>query len=173
MNAHITKPISVESMLRTMAEWIGPRNRAGTAGMAAPGVGDAPGPGDTDWPPPGLARRIDTADGIARCLGKADLYRRVLAGFRDASAHVAPTLQAALAVADWGSALRATHDLKGLAGAIGAPALQAKAQALHDALAARDGATAHAALDALRLELDAVLDDIFRLLAPPAPRATP
>ncbi len=173
MNAHITKPINVESMLRTMAEWIGPHRSAGPAGVASPGVGAAPGPTGTDWPPQGLARRIDTADGMARCLGKADLYRRVLAGFRDASVHAGPTLQAALAAADWGSALRATHDLKGLAGTIGAPALQAKAQALHNTLAVRDGAAAHGALDALRLELDAVLDDISRLLAPPAPKATP
>ena len=159
MNAHIAKPIDVESMLHTMAEWISPRNSPPTAGAA--------------WPPQGMARHIDSADGMARCAGKADLYRRVLASFRDSCAHAAPALQTALAAADWGSALRATHDLKGLAGTIGALALHANAQVLHDAVAARDGTAADRALEPLRIELDAVLDDISRLLAPPAPRATP
>ncbi len=181
MNAHIAKPINVESMLRTMADWISPRNSAAIAGvvppaaraaLGTPDMPDMPGMVPADWPPQGVAKHIDTADGMARCAGKADLYRRVLTAFRDGSAQTAPALQATLAAADWGSALRATHDLKGLAGTIGALALHADAQTLHNAVAARDGAAAHRALAQLRLELDAVLDDISRLLAPPAPRLT-
>jgi two-component system, sensor histidine kinase and response regulator len=173
MNAHIAKPINVESMLRTMAQWISPRGAAPTAAAGSPGAAPATGLPDLDWPPRGLARHIDTTDGMARCAGRADLYRRVLVGFRDGNAQAAPKLQDALAAADWASALRVAHDLKGLAGTIGAVALAADAQALHDAAVALDAPAAHAALEPLRRELGAVLDDISRLLAPPDPRTTP
>ncbi len=173
MNAHIPKPINVDAMLRTMAAWITPRSGAATTAVAASDVGAVACSPSADWPPPGRASHIDTADGMARCAGKADLYRRVLAGFREGHAQAAPQLQGALAVADWASALRVTHDLKGLAGTIGAAALAADAQALHDAAVALDAPAAQAALERLRRELGAVLDDISRLLALPDPRPTP
>ena len=197
MNAHITKPIDVPLMLRTMAEWIAPGTGAARSGAASQGAAQAgaaqadaaqadagqpdaappgaapprtrpPEPAGTGWPPSGAAPHVDTADGMARCLGKAELYRRVLSGFHAAHAPFAPVLQALLSADDWGSALRATHDLKGLAGTIGARALQADAQVLHNALAARDRSAARAAFEHLRAELGAVLQDIARLLALPA-----
>src|SRR5205814_9271319 len=76
MNAHIAKPLNVAVMLSTMAEWI--RSRRTTA----PAVEPMPA---TDWAPAEDCGPIDTADGLARCLGKPHLYRRILRGFRDAN----------------------------------------------------------------------------------------
>ena len=64
MNAHITKPIDVEVMLRTMAQWIVGAGRA-AAGRPSPpaATGRRRAAGD--------ARGDSTrADGLARCLGK-------------------------------------------------------------------------------------------------------
>ena len=154
MNAHITKPLNVELMLRTMAQWIGKDSApAGTPVDILSGT----------WPPDGVARVIDTSDGLARCMGKVDLYRRLLQGFRQAKGRFAAELREALAAQRDGDATRAVHDLKGLAGTIGAHALHRSAQALQVALnqPGRD-----AEISRVLVDLEAVLQDIDALLAP-------
>jgi two-component system sensor histidine kinase/response regulator len=126
MNAHITKPIHVDSMLRTMAQWIG--------------VKSVPVPEETPVPQARAAAADDVAisvgDGLAFCMGNEDLYRRLLAGFRDGEKDFAVELQQSFKEERWSDALRRAHDMKGLAGTIGARELQAAAQALQAALAA-------------------------------------
>ena len=114
MNAHIAKPLNVSLMLRTMADWIvssRPQRPAAETGPA------------TDWAPAEGMGAIDTADGLARCLGKSHLYRRILRGFRDANRDFAASVGHASSRGAWDEALRRTHDLKGLAGTIGAHGL--------------------------------------------------
>jgi PAS domain S-box-containing protein len=149
MNAHIAKPLDVELMLRTMAEWIAPAE-------ALPGR-DEP-PPVTDWAPDGLGGPIDILDGLAHCVGNADLYRRMLRGFRRAHADLEDTLRAASLPASTDELMGRLHDLKGLAGNIGAKGLQAAAQALHAALVAGD----RAAVDARRALVSAELRDALR-----------
>ena len=158
MNAHITKPINVELMLRTMADWIGTRRPPESPDEAS---------SLDDWPPIGVATHIDTVDGLARCIGKSGLYRRVLRGFRAANLRFPDEFAQALAELRWDDARRAAHDLKGLAGTIGANRLQSGAAALHDAVAARDMGAAHEQLLRVRGLLDPVLREID-LLVPPA-----
>ncbi len=155
MNAHITKPINVETMLRTMAEWIDVQRPQPPAPETA---------ADTGWPPPGVARHIDTADGLARCLGKHDLYRRVLRGFLDASQHFTADFQAAVEANRWDEALRAAHDLKGLAGTIGAHALHSEVTALRDAAVARDLQRLAEPLARVDTQLGPVLREIDELV---------
>ncbi len=161
MNAHITKPIDVGLMMRTLAEWIDTR--------VAPTVAVAPAAGPS---PAAMAAgvAIDTADGLNRCLGKVDLYQRVLRGFREAEHSFATDTENALGGARWDDALRRTHDLKGLAGTIGAHHLHGLAASLHAALAARSAPDAQAGLARTRAELDRVLQEIETLL-PAAPAA--
>jgi two-component system, sensor histidine kinase and response regulator len=155
MNAHITKPIHVETMLRTMAEWIDvQRPQTPTPDSAA----------ESGWPPADIARHIDTADGLARCLGKHDLYRRVLRGFSDASRSFTADVQASVAAARWEDALRSVHDLKGLAGTIGAHALHAEVTALREAAAARDAQQLDEALARVDAQLGPVLREIDELV---------
>jgi CheY-like chemotaxis protein len=155
MNAHITKPLNVTTMLNTMAEWISSRHEPSEGGE----------PDHTDWAPEDGAGVIDTADGLARCLGQTHLYRRVLHGFRDANVDFPLTMRVALAQSNWNEALRRAHDMKGLAGTIGARNLHEAAQALHSAVVSRDRGAASAQLARVNAELASVLEEIDRLVA--------
>ncbi|MEO7334974.1 MAG: Hpt domain-containing protein [Caldimonas sp.] len=150
MNAHITKPIHVESMLRTMAQWIAAPGAPPATATAADGA-------TLDTP-------IDTAAGLAFCVDNEALYRRLLDGFRDSERGFVGELRSALAEQRHGDALRRAHDMKGLSGTVGARALQAAATALHAALAATPAATpAPALLDRVERELARVLEQIDAL----------
>jgi CheY-like chemotaxis protein len=153
MNAHITKPIHVESMLRTMAQWIAvPGAPAGDGKTASAAPVELP----DDTP-------IDVAAGRAFCMGNDDLYRRLLEGFRDAEANFVAEVGAALAEQRWSDALRRSHDMKGLAGTLGAHALLAAAQALHTALVARQAQPALGEMEHVAVALDRVLAQIDEL----------
>ena len=157
MNAHITKPLNVTLMLETMAQWIA-SSRPPPSDHHKTTVSGA-------WTDDG-STRIDTADGLARCMGKADLYRRLLQGFVEAERGFAELMTEAIAKGDWNGAVRRAHDLKGLAGTIGARGLHAQAQLLHAALNARDEPRASELLTRLIGELDAVVGEIGQLLEP-------
>jgi len=154
MNAHITKPIHIESMLRTMAQWI--------SGPGAPPPDQPAGSRGTDRNAP-----IDTAAGVSFCMGNETLYQRLLEGFRESEADFAAEVAAALAQQRWGDAQRRAHDMKGLAGTIGAHALLEATLALHHALAARRASAAAEQLPIVGIELERVLGQIERI----APRA--
>jgi PAS domain S-box-containing protein len=147
MNAHIAKPLDVDQMLRTMTQWI-------RASRASDRRHDSE--RETDWLPHDMGSAIDTADGLARCVGNADLYRRILRGFRRTQADLEDLLRDDEPAA---SALQQRmHDLKGLAGNIGAHELQQAATALYAALAGHDGAAAAAG----RARVAALLHDTLR-----------
>ncbi|HJV62509.1 MAG TPA: ATP-binding protein [Albitalea sp.] len=157
MNAHIAKPLDVTQMLSTMAQWISSRRGA------APPIEPAP---LTDWAPAEGSPVIDTTAGLAHCLGKPHLYRRILSGFRDANLGFADALRQALSQDRWPDAERRAHDLKGLAGTIGAHALHERAQSLQAALAARDWPGVEQWLPLVNAELGSVLQEIERLVQP-------
>jgi PAS domain S-box-containing protein len=153
MNAHITKPIHVESMLRTMAQWI-----------SAPGAPSIDADAATAAPRAASAEAaIDTAAGRAFCMGNEDLYRRLLEGFRANESGFVAEVGAALAEQRWSDALRRSHDMKGLAGTLGAHTLLAAAQALHTALVARQAQPALGEMAHVAVELDRVLAQIDEL----------
>ncbi|MGB9109761.1 MAG: Hpt domain-containing protein, partial [Telluria sp.] len=85
----------------------------------------------------------DRAGGIARLMGDAALYARVLARFGKEYRHAADGIRGALAANDVQLAQRLAHTLKGAAGMIEAVPLREEAQALEQAL--RFGAGGHAA----------------------------
>jgi len=92
---------------------------------------------------------INRTDGIARLMGDADLFSRVLARFRKDYRHAAVRIREALAAGDTELALRLAHTLKGASGMIEAVPLREAAQALEQAL--RRGET-HLAPRLARLE---------------------
>ncbi|MBW8830246.1 MAG: response regulator [Burkholderiales bacterium] len=157
MNAHIAKPLNVAQMLATMAEWI-------VSKRTAPGPVE-PSP-DTAWAPLATSSGpIDIEEGLARCLGKAHLYRRILRGFRDANAEFDLEVGRFCLQGHWGDAEHRTHDLKGLAGTIGAHGLQHTSEALQTALASRDGKAVGALMPKIKSDLRSVLEEIDRLVA--------
>jgi PAS domain S-box-containing protein len=153
MNAHIAKPLDVAQMLRTMAEWIVSRR-------AAPPIDPVP---TTDWSPGSGFGAIDTDNGLAHCLGKPHLYRRILRGFHDANLDFASVVAQARSSGRWEEAMRRTHDLKGLAGTIGARGLHSAAVGLQSAFTAKDESQVSAWLPQVTTELAAVLQEIERL----------
>jgi HPt (histidine-containing phosphotransfer) domain-containing protein len=114
-----------------------------------------------DIPFSGSSPAIDRAGGIARLMGDAALFARVLARFRKEYRHAADGIRNALAAGDLPLAQRLAHTLKGAAGMIEAVTLHAEAQALEHAL--RQGAGDHAylaCLERMAHALDRVLREV-------------
>jgi two-component system, sensor histidine kinase and response regulator len=134
MNDHISKPISIDQLMSTLARWL-PQTRsepapaAPAAGAAAPGSAAAPGP---ELPP--TLDGFDLPEGIKRIGGDRALYRRLLLQFLDHSGNAADEIRAALAAGDRAKAKAETHTLKGVAGTLSAKELFSAAQALETAL---------------------------------------
>jgi PAS domain S-box-containing protein len=105
---------------------------------------------------------IDTDVGLAYCVGNADLYRRVLRGFRSTQADLEDNLSVSSSSA--GELLHRLHDLMGLAGSIGAKDLQAAARALHADLMAGDRATVDTRRAGVAAKLRDALREIDRML---------
>jgi two-component system sensor histidine kinase/response regulator len=109
----------------------------------------------------GASPAIDRAGGIARLMGDAALFARVLARFRKEYRHAADGIRNALAAGDLQLAQRLAHTIKGAAGMIEAVPLHAEAQALEQAL--RQGAGDHAylaCLERMAHALDRVLREV-------------
>ncbi|EJN26937.1 PAS domain S-box [Pseudomonas sp. GM79] len=125
MNDHISKPLDVDDMFATLAKWIRPH----TAAQAAP---SSPNAGLPDGLPDRLAN-IDMVAGLATCMGRRELYLRLLCKFRDSQTGFAEHFQAALADPDAGAARRVAHSLRGTAGNIGAKTVAQAAAVLEQA----------------------------------------
>jgi two-component system sensor histidine kinase/response regulator len=105
---------------------------------------------------------LNHADGLARLMGDAALFARVLARFRNEYRHAAERIREALAAGDLPLAQRLAHTLKGAAAMIEALPLREEAHALERTL--RDGAgdpdaqlaRLESALARVMRELDAV-----------------
>ncbi|WP_223570824.1 response regulator [Pseudomonas sp. BF-R-26] len=118
MNDHISKPLNVDDMFATLAKWIRPQ-----AAPASPNVGLSGGL-------PDRLEGIDMVAGLATCMGRRELYLRLLCKFRDTQAGFAEQFQAALADSDDSAAGRVAHSLRGTAGNIGARAVAQAAAVL-------------------------------------------
>jgi two-component system sensor histidine kinase/response regulator len=156
MNAHLTKPIQVEVMLRTLADWIGHVPMPPTAPTAATSPGTLP---------DDAAQVIDTRAGMAICMGNEDLFHRMLEGFRDTEGGFADEIRQALTEQRWADALRRAHDVKGLAGTLGAQRLLPATQILYAAIAEQRADPDGAELVQARIELDRVLAEITMLVS--------
>ncbi|HIJ61758.1 MAG TPA: PAS domain S-box protein [Rhodospirillaceae bacterium] len=123
-------------------------------------------PAPTPSPPPPAAALtdlpgIDVKAGMATTRNKESLYRRMLVMFRDGQSDFARSFAAARADADAEAATRVAHTLKGVAGSIGAKAVQAAAALLEKAC--KDGGDIDARLAAVLAELDPVMAGLAAL----------
>ena len=121
MNDHIAKPIKVDEMFATLARWVRP-SREQNAPAPFPGR-----TGEQDLP------GVVTAAAIPELRANRALYRRLLRRFRAEQREFAASFRAARARGDREHAMRLVHDLHGLAGTLGMPALREAAQALKEA----------------------------------------
>ena len=145
---HIAKPIDVASMVATIARWVRPAPSAAPSPEAAP---------------------LDRAAGLAGCNNNPALYQRLLEKFRQGQADFGPRFREALVASEPETARRLAHTLKGLAGTIGARALQAAAAALEQGSGEMvDAAALEPLLAAVEHQLQLLLVLLDRDTAPAA-----
>lgn len=99
--------------------------------------------------------RLDTATAIANLGGDRALYALVVRTFLDDLANQFAPMDAALGQADYATARRVAHTLKGMAMSVGAERLREKALALEQACHAAEPAAIALADPLLRAELAA------------------
>ena len=121
MNDFVGKPIDPEHLLATVLRWSAKKTApAVTAPINTGNLPELPG--------------ISKADGLKRMMNKPSLYEKILREFHGRFSNEAKRIRIALAEGDLIAAERRAHTTKGLAGSIGAHALQAAALALETPL---------------------------------------
>lgn len=157
MNDHVAKPIEPDTLWRTLLQWIRPR-----PGLGAPSDKSS----SQDVAAPAKAADIDiegvdTANGLRRVRGKIPLYLSMLRKFAAGQREVPGAIRSALGRGDWSTAERLAHTTRGVAGNIGATAVQALAAQLEAAISAREPrAQLDSRLSALASPLAAVIERI-------------
>ncbi|MDK9706194.1 MAG: transporter substrate-binding domain-containing protein [Desulforhopalus sp.] len=158
MNDHISKPIDPLQLYHTLARWIRPGERP------LPELAEPPTAEDEAAAMPELPG-FDTVRALARMGGSVRSYRKTLAKFVAGEAEAMARVQASLAAGQRLDARREAHTLKGVAGNIGATALQEEAAELEARLAASDGEVAASLLQRVEERLHATLRIIEAALA--------
>jgi signal transduction histidine kinase/CheY-like chemotaxis protein/ligand-binding sensor domain-containing protein len=159
MNGHLSKPIDPAALFETVERFVvaGAAGAARAQGLAVPPAVPAPATvsrGDELPAVPGL----DVADGLGRVGGNTTLYRKLLHRFATTEADAAGRIASALAAPDRALAERLVHTVKGVAGNIGAAAVQRAAAHLEQAI---KGAAPAADIERARVSLEASLASLI------------
>ncbi len=153
MNDHIAKPVDPLTLVRTLDRWLKP-GRAVTA-IVSPQAQVAPRP-DTglpaELPPFGLNAAL------ARVNGKTGLLRKLIINFGENYADVARDMTGMIASGETAQARRLAHTLKGVAGSLELPGVQAVAADIERRIAAGD-------LDGISGRIDALATEIAPAIA--------
>jgi len=138
MNDHIAKPVDPKVLVRTLSEHLRPRRSGGIAPLAqareAAGGDDLP----DRLPPFNIARALE------RVNGKRPLLRRLILNFGETQSRAGEEIRSLIAEGAMADARRVSHTLKGLAGSLELPDLQAAAAKLERALLEGESAQLHA-----------------------------
>ncbi len=175
LNDHIAKPIDPAVLYETLRRFYTPP--ASPAAAAAPRLKtDSPGFAPDDLPSiPGL----NSGEGLARVAGNRKLYLKLLRHFVDNQGAVVGQISEAMVHNDAALADRLAHTLKGVAGNLGAGAVQLAADTLEKLIRGRapvkeiESATRNlsAVLNALVSSLETVLGPDTPAITVPQPEA--
>ncbi|CAA7615849.1 response regulator [Magnetospirillum sp. SS-4] len=159
MNDHVAKPIEPETLLRVLSACL--RDRPPARRNAAPAEPAAAAPLAEALPAalPG----IDTQAGLARVMGNAGLYRKLLLDFRQRYGGGALRMDEAMRAGRWDEAAALAHTVKGVAGNIGAQALYECSRVLEMALKMEKRDEAIQAKEGFLAELSRVVDGLGEL----------
>lgn len=124
---HIAKPLNVGQMFATLAKWIAPKAAVVEVGASPAEQGNRPA---TQLP---TVSGLNTAKGLATVMGNRSLYARQLERFYRNYQDFGGVFARALADPDASAAKRVAHNLRGIAGNLGAVAVQAAAEQLEQA----------------------------------------
>ncbi|MES9872562.1 MAG: PAS domain S-box protein [Candidatus Sedimenticola sp. 6PFRAG7] len=162
MNDYIAKPVNVNEMFATMAEWITPEEPAEYP-AEIPLVKQPELPESLDESQLSLLEGVDTDAGLHATQGNTSLYVKLLGMFHDGQADFTTQFDTAYKEGSHKDAIRYAHSLKGVAGNIGALQLQTLARALELACKREAGPDeVNQALHLVDSELKRVLDSIQR-----------
>ncbi len=127
MNDHIAKPIEMEELFSALNRWITAKN---------PTTPPQPIPENREEEASDLPEiaGLDIEQGVRRVGGNRKLYRNILLKFHSSQANAVEEIRGAVEQGDIPTATRLAHTVKGVAGNIGASALQHAAQNLERAL---------------------------------------
>lgn len=170
MNDHVSKPIDPAVLIETVGRFYQP---ADIPAVAASRRTEAGAPGPEEIP---SVEGLDTQDGLSRVAGNRKLYLKLLRQFVDQQGPSPAQIAEALARNDSSVAERLVHTVKGVAGSLGARAVQAAAATFEKAIGTK---TNSAELTPVLREFSSVLEGfVSRLRAalppvptPPAPAA--
>ncbi|MGD8483750.1 MAG: response regulator [Thioalkalispiraceae bacterium] len=152
MNDYIAKPVNRHEFFTTLAKWISISREGGLAQEAAH---------TTLTSRPGL----DVEAGLSICQGKEELYLSLLARFRDLHTEFVSEFKVAQTNNDMESMETLSHNLKGVAGNIGAIELHQALTRLNDATRGnQDPAEIDPALTLVTHNLEQVLNSIDQVL---------
>ena len=133
MDDHVTKPINPQELYDTISKWIKTPDAnlapSRTVSGADEQVKMAPAPQGEDSLP-GFLKGFELDQGLKRLGGNQGLYRKLLLSFSIKYSTMADQLQQALDSGNSVLAIQLAHDVKGLAGNLSAPRLQASAAEL-------------------------------------------
>jgi two-component system sensor histidine kinase/response regulator len=125
MNDHIAKPIDPAMLFDTIARFYKPSVR-----LPSNGERPAQGPGQETGVDLATIAGLDAQGGLGRVGGNSKLYLKLLRQFAEQQGDVVGQVSAALAKGDTPLAERLAHTIKGVAGNIGAKAVQAASSTL-------------------------------------------
>ncbi|MCK6389398.1 MAG: ATP-binding protein, partial [Azonexus sp.] len=154
MNDFISKPIDPDTLRRVLLRQFPQRESATTLATVAEAPAELP-----DLP------GIDTREGMRRVMNKAALYERILRDFLGRFGEESLAIRQAVSSGDLATAERRTHNIKGLAGTIGASALQAGAQQLEASLREHAGERLESEIATFESLLAEVIDGLARHFA--------
>jgi PAS domain S-box-containing protein len=160
MNDHVAKPIDVEQLFAAMARWIRPSAPAAAPAAAAAATDAAPAAAVD-----AAAAAVDVRAGVAAMMGDEALYRRLLRMFLDREADFVERFRRARAEGQAAAAMRLAHDLKSVAGSLGAEPLRCAAAQLEQGCRDGDDAAVEAALRRLEGPLQAAMAQLRTLEA--------
>ena len=177
MNDHVSKPIDPEMLFATVRRFCRQTESGGAAKSGAPAVEPVPlarlaGEDSSAEPSSGEAPAqsadelsaidgLDTQDGLMRVAGNRKLYVKLLRQFLQQQSSTPAEIAAAVARGEISLAERLAHTLKGVAGNIGAKAVQATAGMVEKLLREKSVA---AEFDAANKQAAAVLESLVSRL---------
>ena len=172
MNDHISKPIDLEHLLKTLAHWIRPTPAMRAAQATQATSADHAGPADQgqvmEWLVDGaglpVLPGVNVADALQRLGNSLPRYYRMLERVVHNQADVVLALRTALAQGSHDQAYRHAHTFRGLVANVGAQKLTDTALALEQALRQRQLANTGALLAELAAQWHPLMETITRLL---------
>jgi len=168
MNDHVSKPIDPRALFETVARYYRPAT--GGAPPAPPVPAAVAAEPNLDLP---SVEGLDTKDGLARVAGNRRLYLKLLRQFTEQQGPASSQITEALARHDTPMAERLAHTVKGVAGNLGARAVQQAAATLEKAIAAKtDSAGLTPVLGAFRSALAGFVNRL-RVALPPVVATAP